>query len=245
MVPADERLDAEDFTVSQIDLGLVKDAELLLIDRRSQRAFDLAALRHTLAEVVVEELAADAPLLCAIHRRVGLSDQDVGIRVLLSRDHDADARGHERVVPFELHRTLDAPDDPFGDPNCLLLVGDVLAKDDELVASVPRRRVARAQCVIEPLRDLDQDLVAGFVAQAVIDELETIQVDEEDCESGAVSSRPGERMRQPVIEERAVRQAGQGVVQSLVGDLKLGLLALDRIADRAAELVAETRPLIR
>ena len=46
---------------------------------------------------------------------------------------------------------------------------------------------------------------------------------------------PLQRVLEAVVEERAVRQAREVVVEREVGELDLGALAVDRVADRALE----------
>ena len=58
-----------------------------------------------------------------------------------------------------------------------------------------------------------QELVAGHVAEAVVDDLEAVEVEEEDGEvivRAPLGARDG--LVEPVGEQGAVGQAGQGVV---------------------------------
>src|SRR6266511_1594003 len=66
----------------------------------------------------------------------------------------------------------------------------------------------------QPLRDVAEELVSGVVAEAVVDHLEVVQIDEEQADS--LPSLP-ERVLQPVLEQGPVRQAGQRVVERLLG----------------------------
>ena len=67
--------------------------------------------------------------------------------------------------------------------------GTALAVDEqhELVAAQARDRVAFAHAALEPIRHRAQQLVADVMAEAVVDELETIEIDEHDREPRAVS----------------------------------------------------------
>ena len=69
----------------------------------------------------------------------------------------------------------------------------VLDQDRELVAAHPRERVAGAQRTAQPLATRDQELVALAVAEAVVDRLEVVEVDEQD--------------RQPVAAPRCAGRA--------------------------------------
>ena len=74
----------------------------------------------------------------------------------------------------------------------------------------------------------DQQLVADQVAEAVVDDLEAVEVEEEDGGQRARGSRRERSIDLPqaVHEQRAVGQAGQRVVQGVVEQLLLGLLAV-------------------
>ena len=74
--------------------------------------------------------------------------------------------------------------DPLGDPGRAALAADVLGQDRELVAAEAGDRVARAQRLLEPRGDRREQLVAGRVAEAVVDELELVEVEEEHRDRG-------------------------------------------------------------
>ena len=86
----------------------------------------------------------------------------------------------------------------------------------ELVASQPGCRIRRSQTALQPLGDHDQQLVADLVAKAVVDDLEVIEVQEHHGHRFVSSARPYQRMLEPVKKERAIRQARERVVESLM-----------------------------
>ena len=93
------------------------------------------------------------------------------------------------------------------------------AQHDELVAAEAGDGVARrARSRAEPAGHLDEQLVAGGVAERVVDDLEAVEVDEEDDDVFASAVGPGERLAQPVEQERAVGQPGERVVEGVVGE---------------------------
>ena len=105
-----------------------------------------------------------------------------------------------------------------------------------------------------PVGDLDQQRVAGRVAEAVIDGLEVVEVDVHDGDRAAGLAAAGERMPNAIIEEDAVGELGQGIVESLV--LELGVLGphpgqglleaavLEREADLGRERLEEAAVLV-
>jgi len=72
---------------------------------------------------------------------------------------------------------------------------------------------------LQPLRDGTENEVADLVTEAVVDDLERVNVDRHDRHRGGGSLRAPERLRGPVAEQRPVRQAGERVVESLVAQL--------------------------
>jgi len=69
------------------------------------------------------------------------------------------------------------------------------------------------------------------VSEAVVDELEVVEIDEEHRHAVAVAVGPGERETQVVLERDAVREVGQGIVMRQVLQPLLGLYPLGDIAD--------------
>ena len=84
--------------------------------------------------------------------------------------------------------------------------------------------------------------IAGGMAQAVVDELEVVEVDEHH-RHGAPQALTVHRLAQPVVQQGPVRQAGERVVVRLVLELHLVALALDGVLHRAQQqLAVQARP---
>ena len=109
---------------------------------------------------------------------------------------------------------------------------DVGADDDELVAAEPRDGVGGAQRGGQPGRQREQHLVAGGVAERVVDELEAVEVEHEDGDVDALALAAGQRLVEAVERERAVRQAGERIVQRGMAGRLLAAVALDRDDDQ-------------
>ena len=97
--------------------------------------------------------------------------------------------------------------------------------------------------LLEPPRDADQELVAGLVAEAVVDRLEAIEIEVQHREQRPAQRAPRavKQVLQAVEEQRAVRQAGERIVERLALELRLGLLALGDVA-RDAERADDVPP---
>jgi hypothetical protein len=101
--------------------------------------------------------------------------------------------------------------------NRVLLVVDVLAQERELVAAEAGDGLVPAQRVPQAVGDRGDQLVAGVVAEAVVDDLEAVEVEEEDGDVGAAAALQAlERLGQPVGEQQPARQPGERVAQQLV-----------------------------
>ena len=82
----------------------------------------------------------------------------------------------------------------------------------------------------DALGDLEQQLIAGGVAEAVVDGLEVVEVEEDDRQAELLAPGAGDRVAHALVEQRAVGQVGDRVVEGLVGELLLEGLALAHVA---------------
>ena len=83
----------------------------------------------------------------------------------------------------------------------------------ELVAPEPGEGVGLAQRRGHPAGELPQHEVPGLVAQAVVDGLEVVEVEQEQPHHVALAAGGGDRPLGPVGEEGAVGQSRQPVVK--------------------------------
>ena len=74
------------------------------------------------------------------------------------------------------------------------------------------------------------------MAERVVHGLEVVEVGEEDRHRAVAARLPGERVRDTVAEEGAVGEAGQRVVEGLVLELHLELLAQRDVVDERTEV---------
>ena len=161
-------------------------------------------------------------------RRVSESGASSGKR--LDADRGADEDLHAGDDERRAQRAADlARDDRGGLARVfgVVLVAvrlDVGEQDEELVAALPRDHVGGAGRARQPSCDRAEELVAGRVPEAVVDELEVVQVDEEDGGCALLSLAAVERVVQALLERDAVRQAGQRIVKGDVLQLAARLL---------------------
>ena len=91
-------------------------------------------------------------------------------------------------------------------------------------------------------RQGEQHLVAGGVAERVVDRLEAVEVEHEDRDVDALALPAGQRVGEPVERERAVGQAGERVVQRGVARDLLLAVALDGDDDQRRDGGRGSRP---
>src|SRR5205085_1367456 len=102
----------------------------------------------------------------------------------------------------------------------------VLEEDGELVAAEAGQGVGLPGAGAEPLGHADEELVSGAVAEAVVDGLEVVEVQEHDADEPA---RPGlavEGVVEAILEEGPVGEPGERVVEGLVVEPLLERLTL-------------------
>ena len=92
-----------------------------------------------------------------------------------------------------------------------LLALDRVQQQQEFVAADPRQHVGFAQVQPEPLRDLDQQRVAGGMAVIVVDVLEIVDVEKRQREAGRRIAMRQQRVG-PMLDHPAGRQVGQFVI---------------------------------
>lgn len=165
-------------------------------------------------------------LLGHVHGGVGLLHQRVDVGGMIGIEADADADRHRHRLRADPQGCRERIGDPGRDAIGGLGV-TLREQDDEFVATEPSQHVLGSDLLAQALGELDQQLVAGGVAERVVDVLEMIDVEEGQRDMTAV--RAGiDRRRDQVAQLRAVRQAGENVVVGEPRDLGTRFLAFNR-----------------
>jgi hypothetical protein len=232
VVPAQQRLHAGDAAVLEAHDGLVVELQLAGRDRALEVRAQFEAGEHALVHLGFEQaVAALAVALGDVHRGVGVADHLVGARVRLRVEHgDAEAAPQRELLVAGAQRHGQGLEHALGGVGGLLAGLDVLEQDRELVAAEAGGGVSAANARVEPARHLDQHLVARGVAQGVVDLLEVVEVEEEHGAPATLAARPDDGVAHALGEQRAVGEPGDGVVERLVGELRLEGLALADVA---------------
>ena len=129
-------------------------------------------------------------------------------------------------------RLLHAERDDVG----LHLVADCSQHDGELVAAEAREGVARPQARLEPARHRHEQFVAHHVAEAVVDDLEAIEVEIQHREPAAAPLLVlGETPAEPLDERGAIQQPGQRIARAGTADLLLRDRTLRDVGERPGD----------
>ena len=222
MAPADEGLDAADLVGPEIDDGLVVQLELAGRKRLAQVVLHGAPHLHLRVHLRPEEAVGAAPVaLGAVERQVGVADQLVGARAVRRADGDADAGADDDLRAVEIVGRAHGLDDAQRQHGGIRRLGDGDLQDRELVAAHARDRVRLPDQGAQALRHHLQELVAGGMAERVVHGLEVVEIEQVDRHHlAAPHAREG--VLEPLVQQHAVGQIGERVVQRHVHDLGLG-----------------------
>ncbi len=149
---------------------------------------------------------------------------------------DPDAAAHHDLPALDIERRAQRVEQPLRGLAGSIASG-LLEQHGELIATQARGGVLRPQRSAHPLRDGQQQLVARRVAQAVVDRLEVVEVEEQDRKGAQwVAPLPRDGVPEPIGEEGPVGEIGERVMECLVLELRLQLLADGDVMDQRAEL---------
>ena len=164
--------------------------------------------------------------------------QVLGARLVVGEQHHADAAGTAHFVAVQRHWRRQGAQHFLGDGLGLLgrppwLRAQALEHHHELVAAQACHGVVLAHRGHQAPPHFLQQQVALLVPQAVVDQLEVVQVDEHQRALALRALATAQRLLQAVEQQAAVGQAGQRVVVRQVTDFLLGRLALGDVGERA------------
>jgi len=182
---------------------------------------------------LVDVNAIAALVFRGIARRIGSLQHLRDPSEVAAQRHDADAGadGERARPPYELI-LLHCSEQRVGDAD---RVGHraIVQQQPELVAAQPRQCVVAAHPVLQEVRELSDQFVAGDVTAGVVDDLELIEVQVADRVAGAGRLCGIERPLQAHLELAPVDQAGERVVARLVRELPRQLVRFGDVGQRA------------
>src|SRR5690606_16407025 len=181
LAPAQQRLDTEQLGRIAVETAdrLVVQFELAAPQRLAERRLQLqtAAHRHLQILAVAGELRL-AGLLGAVQGQIG-GAQGVQSLAVLAQRGDANAGTDHQGALVQFQWLVQLFEDALCHPLGVADAGHAVEQHDELVAAEAEQLVAGAQAAVETLRHFHQHAVADGVAEAVVDQLEAVQVDEQ------------------------------------------------------------------
>ncbi len=172
------------------------------------------------------EMVGIAPRLFGlVHGGVGLTQQGLAILTVVGVEADADAGAGEDLLPLDQKTVGEDVQHLGGDGGGSLGVDNLLNQDHELIPPQPGHGVLFADDATQPLPRLQQQHVAQGVAQGVVDDFEAIQIEEHHRKPVPVAACVSDGVIEPVEEEGAVGQSGQGVVVGQIIEADFALFA--------------------
>ena len=88
------------------------------------------------------------------------------------------------------------------------MIGDIAEQNHEFVAAQARDDIVLARAFAQAFGNLDQQLVARGMAERIVDDLETVEIDEQHRAFARLRSAIGNLLLQQPREVLAVGQAG-------------------------------------
>ena len=175
-----------------------------------QRAAGACGVVH-LALILADQAALLA--LAPVHRELGVAEHLVALRRVDREDREADRGGEADLLVVDLEGLREHAGDAFGKRLGVLRVIARCLQSEKLVAALAGQKLGRPQHPPHPVGDLDQQEIAGAMAEQIVDVLEAVEIDRKRRELVGFLMGLGGVERQPFVEGDAVRQAGHGVVE--------------------------------
>nr|WP_246120659.1 hypothetical protein [Luteimonas granuli] len=211
--------------------------ELVAPERQAQLGLHGQLVHRCALQRIVEQMPAiAAQRLRLVQRGVGIADQVVGLPVAFVGDRDPDARRGFEHATGDRHRLRQLVQHAPGHRDggrwpARPVQRDLAQQDHELVARQPCHQVGFTHAGLQATRDLAQELVAGQVPEAVVDDLEAVHVEvQQRAAPAGLAVHPQQRFVDPPMQVAAIGQAGQGVVHHLVPQTLLDAFALVDLA---------------
>ncbi len=226
VAPADQGFGTDQGLGLQAELGLEAQAHLVAFDGPAQFVLQGNTLTGLGGKVAGIDFHPVAPLgLGAVHGGIGVADERGDIAAVVWVEAYADAGAGEELMLAGLEGGVETRQQLVGDGARVTGLVQARQQDDEFVAPQARHGVHVAHLLFEALCDALEQQVAYRMAEAVVDVLETVQVQEQHGALAIGQLSTGQHGLEPIFEQGAVGQASKGVVMCLI--VQLGLCVLD------------------
>ena len=238
VLPADECFHPDQGSGLEIHERLVVEHEAMsALDGLAEAAGHRDLLQRSVSGRAIERVTVTAGFLHRVHRNVSVLEQRRAVVGVARIDADADARADVDLDSLDEERRPEAPAQrvrhDLGSTHESGLLGrvalEVGKKDQELIAALTCDNVRLSDRGAQPRSDCFEQFVAGGMPEAVVDQLEVVEVDEENGCAFARSTCPRKSRIQMLEKRSSVRQARQRVAERSMGEL-LDRLRLDALA---------------
>ncbi|MCY1421735.1 hypothetical protein D9M71_373990 [compost metagenome] len=214
VLPADQGFELADLVGLEVQDRLVIEHQAGVFAQGMAQFFLHLQFQHgARLEVGTEEIQPiAATVLGLIQRQVGVFQQFFASLAVLGEQADADAGGHDHAPPGQLDGFLELLHDALGHLARFITVMQV-DENAEFVATKACHHIFMGahRALDVPGEHLEQ-FIASIVAEAVVDALEMIDVEEQDGEHAACLGALQKLLGEQLVESTTVDQVGQGVV---------------------------------
>jgi len=231
--PAHQRLEAGDASGRKVDQRLIIRPQHVVLDRVAQIDLDLAAALGASVHSGFEKAEGAAGIVLGSgQRHVGVLQQLLGLVAIARRHRDADAGAGHDGMAVKQKGIADRFEQPPAQQHRVFRPSQPALDDREFIGVETGKRILLAQRRSKALGDGAQQLVAGAVAERIVDRLEIIETEHQHRD--LVCAAPGvlQNLVHALTQQIAVRQPGQGVVLRHEGEPRVGAFALGNIHQR-------------
>ena len=206
---------------------LVLEEQLVVLDRVAQRLFGLDAahgpVQTSLSNIETRSPPFDFASYIAASASCSTASASMPSTSRRGAIVEADARGHDELAAVDVERPAQVVRRSCAAMSTAASASATSCSTTTNSSPPSRATVSTARRPVPNRpRDLDEQLVAGRVPERVVHRLEPVEIDEQHRGAETVAARAGERLAQAVDHQRAVRQAGERVVQRTVFECLFG-----------------------
>ncbi|MNQ68641.1 hypothetical protein D3C85_832030 [compost metagenome] len=213
MLPANQRFDADHAVIAIADLRLINQIELIAQQCIAQVFFQLATAAHLAVDAGDIELITVARAgLGQGHGLLGLLQQLLGAVAVLREQGDANGRAQADFLMVEGERRLQIIKDALRQFGRFVRLLDIRLYQCELVAAETGEGAEATAVGAQTIGQGQQQLVAGLVAELLVDTFEIIQPHAQHRDPALQLAGVDQNLVQLLLELLAIRQAGEEVV---------------------------------
>ncbi|MNP07676.1 hypothetical protein D3C76_997110 [compost metagenome] len=239
MLPAHQRLDADQATSLEIVDRLVKHAQLVLLQGPAQIRGGLDPLPGMGRQLFgVKGIAITSAALGLEQRRIGVAQQLLGTHGVAGEKTDTDAGVDEQPMPVNIEGLLEALNDPLGQRRRLHQLWTTFGQHGELVAPEARQGNSGIENGSQTFGHRLEHLVTQRVPETVVDHHEVIQIDDQQRATPLVQLRRCQGLGGAVGEQQAIGQAGERIVMRQVPQLVFRVLDSADIREHRHKMTA-------